>query len=327
MLELLARFAENSFWMARYMERAENLARTIDVNETFAQNSEGVNEWLPIVQLYADAERFFEAHSEATADAVLHFYVLDRENPNSLVSTVYLARENARSLRHLISTETWSHLNVFYNRLLKLQPRDLVLSRVSRLCQTVKEDCQLHTGIIEGTGYRDQAWYVYQIGKYLERMDQTTRLLDINYHRLLPSLQQVGTEIDASRWNAMLRSVAAYHAFRRVNPRGMSPTKVAGFLLFDRSFQRSVAVCIETVDEMFTRLSSLVELKNVRLSGQTLATLRRIGKETSIEQVIVTGLHEFLDGVQQHIISLTDELGDALFAHRYERATATQHQS
>jgi uncharacterized alpha-E superfamily protein len=327
LLELLARFAENSFWMARYMERAENLARTIDVNETFAQNSEGVNEWLPIVQLYADAERFFEAHSEATADAVLHFYVLDRENPNSLVSTVYLARENARSLRHLISTETWSHLNVFYNRLLKLQPRDLVLSRVSRLCQTVKEDCQLHTGIIEGTGYRDQAWYVYQIGKYLERMDQTTRLLDINYHRLLPSLQQVGTEIDASRWNAMLRSVAAYHAFRRVNPRGMSPTKVAGFLLFDRSFQRSVAVCIETVDEMFTRLSSLVELKNVRLSGQTLATLRRIGKETSIEQVIVTGLHEFLDGVQQHIISLTDELGDALFAHRYERATATQHQS
>jgi uncharacterized alpha-E superfamily protein len=327
LLELLARFAENSFWMARYMERAENLARTIDVNETFAQNSEGVNEWLPIVQLYADSDRFFETHSEATADAVLHFYVLDRENRNSLVSTVYLARENARSLRHLITTETWSHLNVFYNRLLSLQPRDLVLSRLSRLCQTVKEDCQLHTGIIEDTGYRDQAWYIYQIGKYLERMDQTTRLLDINYHRLLPSLQQVGTEIDASRWNAMLRSVAAYHAFRRVNPRGMSPTKVADFLLFNRSFQRSVAVCIETVDEMFARLSSLVEFRNTRLPGETLATLRSIGRETSIEQVIVTGLHEFLDDIQQHIISLTDELGDALFGHRYERATATQHQS
>ena len=120
MLELLARFAENSFWMARYMERAENLARTIDVNETFAQNSEGVNEWLPIVHLYADADRFFAIHSEATADAVLHFYLLDRDNPNSLVSAVYTARENARSLRHLISTETWSHLNVFYNRLLEL---------------------------------------------------------------------------------------------------------------------------------------------------------------------------------------------------------------
>jgi uncharacterized alpha-E superfamily protein len=326
LLDLLARFAENAYWMARYMERAENMARTIDVNETFAQNSEGVNEWLPIVQLYADSERFFESHSEATADAVLHFYVLDRANPNSVLSTVYMARENARSLRHLISTETWLHLNVFYNRLIKLQPRDLALSRLSRLCLSIKEDCQLHTGIIEGTGYRDQAWYIYQIGKYLERIDQTTRLLDINYHRLLPSLQQVGTEIDASRSNAVLRSVAGYHAFRRVHPRGMSPSTVAAFLLFDPSFQRSVAVCIEIVDEMFTRLSSLVA-SDIGHGGQSLATLRNIGKETSIEQVIVTGLHEFLDHLQQHIISLNDELGDTLFGHRYERATASQHQS
>jgi uncharacterized alpha-E superfamily protein len=327
LLELLARFAENSFWMARYMERAENLARTIDVNEAFAQNSEGVNEWLPIVQLYADGDRFFAIHSEATADAVLHFYLLDRENPNSLVSAVYMARENARSLRHLISTETWSHLNVFYNRLLELQPRDLALSSLSRLCQTIKEDCQLHTGIIEGTGYRDQAWYIYQIGKYLERMDQTTRLLDINYHRLLPSLHQVGTEIDASRWNAVLRSVAGYHAFRRMHPRGMSPTTVAGFLLFDRSFQRSVAVCIEAVDEMFTRLASSIALSNIGPAEHTLATLRTIGKETSIEQVVLAGLHEFLDHLQQLIIALSDQLGDALFGHRYERTTASQHQA
>ncbi|MEM7022248.1 MAG: alpha-E domain-containing protein [Pseudomonadota bacterium] len=327
MLDLLARFAENSYWMARYMERAENLARTLDVNETFAQNSEGVNEWLPIVQLYADGERFFENHGEANADEVLDFYILDRANPNSVISTVFMARENARSLRHLISTETWSQLNVFYNRLLKLQPQDLDLSQLSQLCSSIKEDCQLHTGIIEGTGYHDQAWYFYQIGKYLERMDQTTRLLDINYHRLLPSLQQVGGEIDASRWNAVLRSVAGYHAFRRVHPRGMSPSTVAGFLLFDPYFQRSVAVCVEVVDEMFTRLSSLVASSEIGRVEQTLATLRIIGKETSIEQVIVGGLHEFLDHIQQHIISLNDELADTLFGHRYERATASQHQS
>ncbi|MEM7505021.1 MAG: alpha-E domain-containing protein, partial [Pseudomonadota bacterium] len=298
-----------------------------DVNETFAQNSEGVNEWLPIVALYADSERFFETHSEATADAVLHFYLLNRKNPNSLLSTVYMARENARSLRHLISTETFSQLNVFYNRLQQLQPRDFELPRLSRLCESVKEACQLHTGIIEGTGYRDQTWYMYQIGKYLERMDQTTRLLDINYHRLLPSLQQVGTEIDASRWNAVLRSVAGYHAFRRVHPRGMTPSTVAEFLLFDRCFQRSIAVCIDTVDEMFTRLSSLMAISDVGRVEQTLATLRTIGKETTIDQVIVGGLHEFLDDVQQHIIALTDQMGDALFGHRYDRTTASQHQS
>ena len=158
-------------------------------------------------------------------------------------------------------------------------------------------------------------------------MDQTTRLLDINYHRLLPSLQQVGTEIDASRWNAVLRSVAGYHAFRRMHPRGMSPTTVAGFLLFDRSFQRSVAVCVETVDEMFTRLSSSIALSNVGPAEHTLATLRTIGKETSIEQVLLAGLHEFLDHLQRLIIALSDQLGDVLFGHRYERTTASQHQS
>ena len=133
---LLARFAENSFWMARQMERAENLARILDVNETFAQNGEGVKEWLPIVQLHSDAERFF-----------------------------------ARTLRHLISTETWTHLNVFYNRLQKLTLDDLALSNLTRVCAGIKEDCQLHTGIMEGTGYRTQSWYAYQIGKQIERMD------------------------------------------------------------------------------------------------------------------------------------------------------------
>jgi uncharacterized alpha-E superfamily protein len=107
----------------------------------------------------------------------------------------------------------------------------------------------------------------------------------------------------------------------------MSPTTVADFLLFDRGFQRSIAVCIETVDEMFARLSSLMIPSNVAPAQQTLATLRSIGKETSIEQVIVTGLHEFLDHLQQLTIALSDELGDALFGHRYERATASQHQS
>ena len=230
---LLARFAESSFWMARYMERAENLARILDVNETFAQNSEGVKEWLPIVQLYSDAERFFDTHEAATADAVLHFYVLDRSNPTSIAATVQMARENARSLRHVISTETWTHLNVFYNRLLELRQADLELSNLSRVCARIKEDCQLHTGIMEGTGYRTQSWYAYQIGKQIERMDQATRLLDINYHRLLPAVDEAGSPIDASQWNALLRSVAGYHAFRRVHPRGMQPAKVAEFLLFD----------------------------------------------------------------------------------------------
>lgn len=314
---LLARFAENSFWMARYMERVENLARILDVNETFAQNNEGVKEWLPIVQLYSDAERFFEDHEAATADAVLHFYVLDRDNPTSIAATVQMARENARSLRHVISTESWAHINVFYNRLLTLRQADLELSNLSRVCARIKEDCQLHTGIMEGTGYRTQSWYAYQIGKQIERMDQATRLLDINYHRLLPAVDEAGSPIDASQWNALLRSVAGYHAFRRVHPRGMQPAKVAEFLLFDLAFPRSVGLCIRAIDELAQAFAARIGQDDPPWALGALSTLRDVARDTTIEDVMATGLHEFLDQIQRHLIVFTDELGDGLFGHRY----------
>jgi uncharacterized alpha-E superfamily protein len=314
---LLARFAESSFWMARYMERVENLARILDVNETYAQNSEGVKEWLPIVQLYADAESFFTKHERATADAVLDFYVLDWANPGSIVAAVRMARENARSLRHLISTETWLHLNVFHNRVQQLGPADLALSNLSRVCARIKEECQLHTGIIEGTGYRSQGWYAYQIGKYVERMDQTTRLLDINYQRLLPTVADGDSSIDASQWNALLRSVADYHAFRRVHPRGMHPAKVADFLLFDRAFPRSVASCVREVDEMIRGLAEALDQSDPPWATEALSSLRAISAEVTIEDVLGSGLHDFLDQVQQQLIALTDALGDSLFGHRY----------
>ena len=256
-------------------------------------------------------------HEAATADLVLHFYILDRSNPSSIAASVQMARENARSLRHLISTETWSHLNVFHSRLQRLSAEDLKLSNLSRVCASLKEDCQLHTGIIEGTGYRNQSWYAYQIGKQIERLDQTTRLLDINYHRLLPEVDEAGSPLDASQWNALLRSVAGYHAFRRVNPRGMQPAKVAEFLLFDLAFPRSVALCIRELDQLIGRLALLIGETDTPIATETLRTLRRIGSEIGIDEVLASGLHEFLDQLQIDLSRLTDQLGNALFGHRY----------
>jgi uncharacterized alpha-E superfamily protein len=324
---LLARFAENNFWLARYMERAENLARILDVNETFAQDSRGAEDWLPIVQLHTDAERFFAAHDAATAEAVIHFYVLDRANPTSIIAAVRMARENARSLRHLISTEMWRHLNVFYNRLVALGPADLALSNLSHLCATIKEDCQLHAGIVEGTYYRDQGWYFYHLGKYLERADQTTRLLDINYHRLMPAPGDAATQVDASQWNAVLRSAAGYHAFRRAYPSGMEPAKVAGFLLFDPGFPRSVAVCVREMDELFRGLIPLLDLADTPARLGALEGLRRAAAGTDVNQVLTTGLHEFLDQLQLQLIALTNDLGSTFFGHRDGHVAASQDQS
>jgi uncharacterized alpha-E superfamily protein len=322
---LLARFAENNFWLARYMERAENLARILDVNETFAQDGRGPEDWLPIVHLHADDARFSRMHDTATADAVIHFYVLDRDNPTSIIAAVRMARENARSLRHLISTEMWRHLNVFYNRLALLGQGDLSLSNLSRLCATIKEDCQLHTGIVEGTYYRDQGWYFYHLGKYLERADQTTRLLDINYHRLMRSPE--GAQVDASQWNAVLRSAAGYHAFRRAYPSGMEPAKVAGFLLFDPGFPRSVAVCVREIDELFRGLTSLAELSGAPARMGALEALCRARGRSDVDEVLTSGLHEFLDQLQLQLIRLTNDLGSTFFGHRDEHVAASQDQS
>ena len=220
---LLARYADCIFWLARYVERAENLARILDVNETFSRDSRGGQNWLSILQLNADEKRFLAAHSEATAYSVVRFYVVDAGNPTSIVSAIRSARENARTLRPLISTEMWVQLNVFYSYLAALGEVDLVPGRLAALFGSIKEACQTHTGITDGTFFRDQGWYFYQLGRYIERADQTTRLLDIKYHLLLPSLSDVGSPIDVSQWHALLRSAVGTMRIgactRRARPR------------------------------------------------------------------------------------------------------------
>ena len=139
------------------------------------------------------------------------------------MSAIGYARENARTLRPLISTEMWVQLNVFYNRLAALSEDDLMPGSLAALFGSVKEACQTHTGITEGTFFRDQGWYFYQLGRYIERADQTTRLLDIKYHLLLPSLSDVGSPIDVSQWNAVLRSAAGGACTRPARPRPVWP--------------------------------------------------------------------------------------------------------
>ncbi|WP_431859651.1 alpha-E domain-containing protein [Azospirillum sp.] len=312
-MNLLARYAENIFWMARYMERAENLARVLDVQETFVRDERGGTNWLSVVQLYADEEAFLKRHATASAETVVAFYLLDATNPNSIVSMIRAARENARTLRPWISTEMWSQINVFYNQLLVLTPRDVAMPHLSRVCRMVKEACQTHTGITEGTFYRDQGWYFYQLGKAIERADQTTRLLDIKYHTLLPSPDDLGSSLDMQQWCTVLRSAAGYHAFRRVYPRGMTPTTVAGFILFNEGFPRSVVMCVRQIDGLLTRLKSRYTLRRGSEAMEKVDELLAALLSRPIEAVIADGLHEYLDWVQRQLIEITAEIGHAFF--------------
>ena len=299
--------------MARYVERAENLARILDVQETFSRDSRGSNNWQPVLQLNADDERFSEAYGEPSPEKVIQFYVMDRENPSSILSCVSLARENARTLRPLISTEMWVQLNTFHNRLRSMGSEAASEPRLARLCALIKEGCQTHSGITEGTFYRDEAWYFYQLGRLVERADQATRLLDVKYHQLLPMPAQVGTPIDVSQWNALLRSASGFHAFRRIHPTGMSPATVAGFLLFNRHFPRSVVACVEQIERTLTDLRHIYGLSVGDEAMEQLDILRAELAGQTIKSVIEQGLHEYLDWIQRKLIDFTGSLGHEFF--------------
>jgi uncharacterized alpha-E superfamily protein len=307
---LLSRYAECLFWLARYMERVENLARILDVTETFVRHGVDQSGWLSIVQINADEQRFLEKHGRANAETVLRFYLTDRENPSSIAACLFAARENARTLRPMISTEMWAQINMFYNRARELTADEARPADVSQICAFLKEGCQFHTGITEGTFFRDQGWAFYSIGKYLERGDQTSRLVDIKYHTLLPSVKDVGGAEDVNQWHALLRAAAGYHAFRRVYPSGMTPAHVAGFLLLHHSFPRSIVQSVHQIEVYLTQLGSGYGLRGANNVLEQLDDLRGAVMGQTIEQILSRGLHEFLDWVQLQFIGLAASMAD-----------------
>jgi uncharacterized alpha-E superfamily protein len=319
---LLARYADSIFWLARYVERAENLARILDVNETFSRDSRGGQNWRSIVQLNSDEEHFSASHDAPAAHSVVNFYVIDGDNPTSIVSTIRYARENARTLRPLISTEMWVQLNVFYNRLTELGAEDLAPGNLAALFAMIKEACQTHTGITEGTFFRDQGWYFYQIGRYIERADQTTRLLDIKYHLLLPSVADVGSPVDVSQWNALLRSAAGYHAYRRLHAASTTPARVAGFMLLNNAFPRSVHHCVREVGRLLGEVKSHHGLRNGNDAAEELDRLQAVLGTFEISAILRSGLHEFLDSIQRQLMAVTRELSIAFFGYTPEASQA-----
>ena len=303
-IQLLSRYAEALFWLARYMERIENLARVLDVTDTFVRHGADQSGWRSVVQINADEERFLKHYGEANAENVARFYLVDRENPTSILSSLFAARENARTLRPLISTEMWSQINIFYNKVRLLTEADAAPSRVSGLCAYLKEQCQSHAGITDGTFFRDQSWAFYCIGKFIERGDQTSRLVDIKYHTLLPRVEDVGSAVDISQWHALLRAASGYHAYRRIHPNGMTPSSVAGFLLMNHSFPRSVTLCVRQIEIYLGQLSSNYGLRGAQEAQERLDELRAALMDQTIQQILGRGLHEFLDWVQLQFIAL-----------------------
>lgn len=322
---LLARDAEGLFWMARYLERVENLARLIDVTQSFESPGFEAEAWWGLIRINADEKDFVERGFSAEPAHVKRYYLLDRGNPNSIPGSLESARTNARTLRPLMSTEMWRQLNMFHRFVSHIVPEDLEGDALSRLCTALKEGVQAHTGITQGTFYRDQGWYFYELGRLTERADQTTRMLDIKFTALLPHSAEEKRVAELTQWNAVLRGAAGYHAFKRLANAEFSPEDVVQFLLRDPSSARSVLHCVRRVESHLHDLHRLYGLH----SGEALEladNLRALLLDRPLSHILATGLHEYLDMVQIHLQQISAAIGRAFFRDWRPAATQTQTQ-
>ena len=208
---LLSRVANSVYWLGRYIERAENVARFIDVNHNLMLDlpSGSADQWRPIVDTTGDHAEFAKRYGAATQENVVRFLAFDPQNPNSIYSRVLTARENARSVRETISSEMWQQINSLY-LLITGASRQTVPESLPQFCHTLRMACHLFQGITEVTMSHNEGWHFIRLGTTLERADKTTRILDVKYFILLPAISDVGTPYDDVQWSAVLKSVSGF---------------------------------------------------------------------------------------------------------------------
>ncbi len=313
MTRLLARFAECVFWMGRQVERANALARVLEVNQAYSYDTRGGRNWRMLLRLYEQDEEFLSKHGGVTPEAVLFFHLLDETNASSVRSCIAQARENARTLRPIISTELWMQLNGFYRSLLDLTPVDATPRRLSRLATMIKENCQTHVGIVRETLYRDETYYFYVMGQEIERADQTTRLLWMKYHQFLPMGVEEGSAVDVSQWHALLRAAAGFQAYSRAHPANPTPESVMTFLLYNPHFPRSLLCAVNEVTDALSALRREHYLSNGALAVKHLWSFQSALHDQTIEEVTQKGVDETIDWAQRELVKATDLIALSFF--------------
>jgi uncharacterized alpha-E superfamily protein len=314
---MLSRVADSMFWMSRYIERAENIARFIDVNALLTMElGDSVHEqWGPLVAVTGDEELFRERYGEATRANVTRFLSFDEENPNSIVSCLALARENARIVREYISTSMWAQLNKFYLMVHDQAKIDTPLDDESEFYEEVRAGAQLFVGVTDGTLSHGEGWHFARMGRLLERADKTSRILDVRYFLLLPQVTDVGTPLDIVQWSALLRSASALNMYRSIHGR-LQPNKIAEFLLLDPDFPRAVRHCADVSERSLRFITGTPPRTFRNAAEKKLGRLRAELDFTSIEDVMHEGFHEFIDRLQIRLNEIGDAMQESLLSPR-----------
>lgn len=313
---MLSRVANSLYWMSRYIERAENIARIVDVNLQLSLDFRNLDEerlakyWLPIVQATGDEEQFFLLHEKATAQTVTEFLVFQPENANSIFSSVCQARENARMVRDQITVELWEELNRLYWFVKMPDARRIWKESPSEFFQQIKAASLQLIGLSYATLIRNEGWWFAQAGKFLERADKTSRILDVRNETLPQRGAPVSVgEADALEWSAILRSCSAWDAYKTIQGAEVHPKHVSEFLLLSADFPRSVRFCVNELNHALRSISGVASGRfsnnAEKLAGRLVAELQF----STIDDIFEQGFHGYLDRLQSRL----NDIGAALF--------------
>ncbi|HEX7690480.1 MAG TPA: alpha-E domain-containing protein [Burkholderiaceae bacterium] len=295
---MLSRTADHLFWMARYMERAENTARMLDVNyqSSLLPQSEAVAElgWRGLLSISELTGDFGQRYGEVTPSGVMEFMVSDGQNLSSILSCLRAARENARAVRGTLTTEVWETTNQTWLEFNKMLATGALRRDPASVFEWVKFRSHLSRGVAVGTMLQDEAFHFVRIGSFLERADNTARLLDVKFHAVESDFygraDERDNEYEFYHWSAILRSVSGFEVYRKVYRNVIQPEKVAELLILRQDMPRSLAHCVGRLQSNLHHVANIQSAETLRRAGRLEADLR-FGR---IDEILSTGLHAYL---------------------------------
>jgi uncharacterized alpha-E superfamily protein len=294
---VLSRIADSLYWMSRYLERAGNTARLVEINLLHLLEAEDAlpeaAQWRPLLSISGSEEAYKKRYEggEVTAGRTIRFMTRERQNANSIRSSLRLARENARVVRDRISNDMWEAINEMWLSIDRLLEGSAPAERSPAIYAEVLNGVARFHGISVSTMMRGEAYGFYLLGTCVERADMTVRILDVKYHLLLPDVAMVGSPLDYYQWAALLKSLSGFEAYRRQYQAGLRPVDIAEFVIFDGHFPRSAKFSVDHMRHALEEIGTDDAARTVAAMTALEAHLH----ETSAETVLSVGLHEYLE--------------------------------
>ncbi|MEM9966677.1 MAG: alpha-E domain-containing protein [Pseudomonadota bacterium] len=305
---MLGKTANGLFWLSRYLERAENTARLVETGQRIALTRFGStdDEWSSVLQSAAAHQAFETAHETVTKETAINWLTRDRTNPSSIRSCIEAARQNARLVRTAITGEVWEAINATHMKTGKILARRVAELDLPSVLGAIRQNTALVRGMVHGTMMRNDMYDFLRIGTFLERADNTARILDVKYYVLLPSVSAVGSSIDNVQWESILRSVSARGGFRMAYGAGGGPQEIANFLILDRRMPRSLAFCVTKLKDNLRYLNA----RSTKLmpSQEMVRKLENRYLTHDVEAVFEFGLHEFIQAVLGQLAKIAQQI-------------------